>query len=118
MRVSRHMLPVLAALCFPSVSQAQPVLETASAAAAQVRASTSLLREACANLPRQGLPVAGAAASPWRSEEEICDHLADPGALMTTTAWFFGIFGAVLMAVGMLAFAYLGGTMRRLWRAT
>ncbi|MBS5905419.1 hypothetical protein [Roseomonas mucosa] len=118
MRLSCYMFPVLVALCLPSTSQAQSAAEIAASAAAQVRASTSQLREACARLPQPGLPAADTVASPWRSEEAICEHLADPAALMTGTAWFFGIFGAVLMAVGMLAFAFLGGTLRRLWLAT
>ncbi|MBI0538723.1 hypothetical protein D9599_24495 [Roseomonas sp. KE2513] len=89
-------------------------------AAAQVRASTAQLREACANLTQRAQPAPPAPNStpdPWRAEEQLCDYLADPGGLVTSTAWFFGIFGAVLMTVGMLAFAFLGGTMRRLWWA-
>ena len=120
MRLSRFVFLLLTVLCITSGSRAQSAAEVTAMAAAQLRASTAQLREACANLTQRAQPAppaADATAGPWKAEEQLCDYVADPGALVTSTAWFFGIFGAVLMTVGMLAFAFLGGTMRRLWRA-
>lgn len=89
------------------------LIPAAPAVPEEVQAAISTLARACvawsAPRPDHGFP-------PSQSiERDVCDMMTGPTRFLSGLAWFFGIFGAVAMALGLVGFCFLRAVLVIAW---
>ncbi len=88
-------------------------IPAAPAVPEDVQAAISTLARACvawsAPQPNDGFP-------PSQSiERDVCNMMTGPTRFLSGLAWFFGIFGAVAMALGLVGFCFLRAVLVIAW---
>ena len=88
-------------------------IPAAPAVPEEVQDAISTLARACvawsAPRPNDGFPRSRSI------ERDVCDMMTGPTSFLSGLAWFFGIFGAVALALGLVGFCLLRAVLVMAW---
>jgi len=98
-------------------------IPAAPAVPEEVQAAISTLARACAAWPapqpHDGFPRFSQPSTtlPQRVsvERNVCDIVTSPTSFASELAWFFGIFGAMALALGLVGFCFLRAVLVMAW---
>ena len=102
---------------------AATLVPAAPAVPEEVQAAISTLARACAAWPapqpHDGFPRFSQPSMtlPQRVsvERDVCDIVTSPTSFASGLAWFFGIFGAMALALGLVGFCFLRAVLVMAW---